>query len=69
MGGMGVAVGMAICVIATTVQAAETAVPSTSAGAIVGVPCGPQAVRNMASTAKTGIIFLNIVVLSIFIVR
>ena len=36
VGGSGVAVGIAIWVMATIVSAAEIAVPSTSAGAMVG---------------------------------
>jgi hypothetical protein len=54
VGGIGVAVGIANCVIATMVHADETAVPSTSAGANVGVPCGPQAVKKTASTSSKG---------------
>jgi hypothetical protein len=60
VGGWGVAVGIAIWVAATMVQAAETAVPCTSAGDGVGVPCGPQAVINNASPIRTGNIRLSI---------
>ena len=65
VGGIGVAVGIANCVMATIVHEDETAVPSTSAGANVGVPCGPQAVKKIASAISRGKTFLNIFI-SIF---
>ena len=60
VGGIAVAVGMANCVMATIVHAEDTAVPSTSAGANVGVPCGPQAARKIVNTSIKGKTFLNI---------
>jgi len=60
VGGSCVAVGIAAWVMATTVHAAATAVPSTSAGAMVGVPCEPQAVNRTVSASKIGNIFFNI---------
>ena len=66
VGGRGVAVGMASCVAATIVHAAETAVFCTSTGAMVGVPCAPQAVRKTANINKIGNIRLSIICFSIF---
>jgi hypothetical protein len=66
VGGTGVFVGMASWVIATIVHAAASAVPCTSCGDSVGVPCGPQAVRTTASSIKIGIIFLIIFCVSIY---
>jgi hypothetical protein len=60
VGGRGVAVGIAAWVMATTVHAAATAVLLTSAGAMVGVPCGPQAVNRTVNASKMGNIFFNI---------
>ena len=60
VGGSGVAVGIACCVAATIVHAAATAVPSTSTGDIVGVPCGPHAVSSTAVANIIGMIFLYI---------
>jgi cation transporter-like permease len=55
VGGGSVAVGMAIWVAATMVHADDTAVPSTSAGDMVGVPCAPQAANSIIVSAnKTG---------------
>jgi hypothetical protein len=66
VGGMGVAVGSANWVIATIVHADEMAVPSTSAGAKVGVPCGPQADKRTTIASSKGKILLNIFI-SIFL--
>jgi hypothetical protein len=60
VGGKGVIVGMAIWVAATIVHADDTAVPSTSAGDMVGVPCAPHAVNSTESASKIGNIFLII---------
>jgi hypothetical protein len=60
VGGSGVAVGIAAWVMATTVHAAATAVLLTSAGAMVGVASGPQAVNSMVSASRIGNIFFNI---------
>ena len=60
VGGRAVAVGIAIWVAATIVHAEDTAVPSTSAGAMVGVPCAPQAVNNTESASRMGKILFNI---------
>jgi hypothetical protein len=67
VGGSGVAVGMAACVWATIVHAAATAVPCTSAGFIVGVACGPHAVKSTTSARRTGIDRFNICVSICFV--
>jgi hypothetical protein len=51
---------MAAWVIATIVHADDTAVPSTSADDMVGVPCGPQAVIKTASVSRAGKNLFNI---------
>jgi hypothetical protein len=53
-------VGIAIWVNATIVNAAETAVPSTSAGAMVGAASGAQAVSATVSASRMSNIFFVI---------
>ena len=63
---VGVEVGIAAAVIVTIVHASAIAVPETSSGDNVGVPCGPHAANNTASVSKRGVNFLNMI-LSILI--
>src|SRR5690349_2378064 len=60
VGGNGVAVGIACWVAATMVQAAATDVFCTSAGAMVGVPCDPQADNRRAMPNRMGATRFNI---------
>jgi hypothetical protein len=68
VGGSGVSVGLAICVAATIVHAAATAVFCVSTDDIVGVVCAPQAVKNTARSSRMGKTRLNIIVSIFFII-